>query len=100
MSNTINTVNTSPHFELEYSATSVKKMILGETQDLNHLMFGIASLIRLPLKVILQEETSKIRLPFFFMILGLICFRFWSKTTWIHHKVYTMYNPNQKRVLL
>jgi hypothetical protein len=54
-------------------------MILGETQDLYHLMFGIAILIRLPLKVISLEETSKIRLPFYFMILGWICFCFWSK---------------------
>jgi hypothetical protein len=48
----MNTVNTSPHFESGYSATSVEKMILGETQYLYHLMFGIAGLIRLPLKVI------------------------------------------------
>jgi hypothetical protein len=45
-STTINTVKTFPHLELEYSATSAEKMILGETPDLYHLMFGIASLIR------------------------------------------------------
>jgi hypothetical protein len=75
----MNTVNTSPHFELDYSATSVEKMILGETQDLYHLMFGIASLIRLPLNAISLEETSKIRLPFYFMILVWICFHFLAK---------------------
>jgi hypothetical protein len=93
----MNTVNTSPHFELEYSAISVEKMIWGGTQDLYHLMFGIASLIRLPLKVITLEETSEIRLPFYFMILVRICFRFWSKNARIHPKVYTMHNPNQRR---
>jgi hypothetical protein len=69
MSNTINIVNTSPHFELKYSATNVEKMILGKTQDLYHLMFGIASLIRLLFKVISLEVTCEIRLPFYFMIL-------------------------------
>ncbi len=55
-------------------------MILGETQDLYHLMFGIsASLIRLPLKAISLEETRKIRLLFYFMILGRICFVFGQK---------------------
>jgi hypothetical protein len=48
----MNTVNTSPQFKLEYSATSVEMMILGETQDLYHLMFGFARLIRVPLKII------------------------------------------------
>jgi hypothetical protein len=87
MSNTINTINTSPHLELEYSATSVERMIFGETQDLYHLIFGIASLIRVPLKVISLEETSEIRSPFYYMILGWICFCFWLKNARIHHKV-------------